>query len=125
MGGRVAAEVVAKGASVDALALFAYPLHPPGRPAQRRDATLSDIRPPMLFCSGTRDAFASTDELQELAARLPNASLHLLEHAEHGFKAPKASGRTQEAIWAEAVEALTEWLLTAGRLAYSFPHAGR
>ncbi|HET9476105.1 MAG TPA: alpha/beta family hydrolase, partial [Dehalococcoidia bacterium] len=34
MGGRIASQVVAQGVEVDALALFAYPLHPPGKPEQ-------------------------------------------------------------------------------------------
>ncbi len=39
MGGRIASWVVADGAGVEALALFAYPLHPPGhRPIRHRGA---------------------------------------------------------------------------------------
>lgn len=34
MGGRIASHVAAQGAAVDAVALFAYPLHPPGNPKQ-------------------------------------------------------------------------------------------
>ena len=63
MGGRIASQVVAQGVDVDALALFAYPLHPPGKPDQRRDAHLPDIDVPTLFCSGTgrlRDARGAT-----------------------------------------------------------------
>jgi predicted alpha/beta-hydrolase family hydrolase len=36
MGGRIASQVVAQGGEADALALFAYPLHPSGRPLQLR-----------------------------------------------------------------------------------------
>ena len=58
MGGRIASQVVAKGTIVDALALFAYPLRPPGR-AQVRDGHLPQIGIPTLFCSGTRDSFGT------------------------------------------------------------------
>ncbi len=34
MGGRIASHVAAQGAAVDAVALFAYPLYPPGNPNQ-------------------------------------------------------------------------------------------
>lgn len=110
MGGRIASHVVAQGVDVDALALFAYPLHAPGRPEQIRDVHLSALRVPTLFCSGTNDAFASPDELRSAAAKTARASTHLLEGADHGFKVPRASGRTRENVWAEAVTAMREWL---------------
>jgi predicted alpha/beta-hydrolase family hydrolase len=110
MGGRIASQVAAAGESVDALALFAYPLHPPNRPDQRRDSHLGQITVPALFCSGTRDGFAAPDELREAAALLPNAALHLLEGADHGFGVPKSTGRKKEDVWREACEALAEFL---------------
>jgi hypothetical protein len=116
MGGRIASQVVAQGVQVDALVLFAYPLHPPGRPEQIRDAHLPEIRVPTLFCSGTNDAFASADELRAAAAKVPHSAVHLMEAADHGFAAPKASGRTRQEVWDEAVTALLDWLL-------ELPHA--
>jgi predicted alpha/beta-hydrolase family hydrolase len=110
MGGRIASQVVAKGAGVDALALFAYPLHPPGRPDQVRDSHLVEITAPVLFCSGTNDAFASPDELRMAAAKTRRSTVHLLEAADHGFKAPKSSGRTQIEVWAEAIKVMLGWL---------------
>jgi predicted alpha/beta-hydrolase family hydrolase len=110
MGGRIASQVAATGAPVDALALFAYPLHPPGRPDQRRDSHLRAIIVPTLFCSGTRDAFASPEEIGEVAAITPDAAHHLLEGADHGFGVNKASGRTREDVWREAIEAMLKWL---------------
>jgi predicted alpha/beta-hydrolase family hydrolase len=112
MGGRIASHVAAQGTPVAALVLFAYPLHPPGKPEQRREAHLPDIAVPALFCSGTRDAFASPDDLREAAALVPKASVHLLEAADHGFATPKASGRTRQDVWDEAVSALLDWLRT-------------
>jgi predicted alpha/beta-hydrolase family hydrolase len=116
MGGRIASQVVAAGeavpavAAVNGLALFAYPLHPPGQPDKLRDKHLPRIDVPALFCSGTRDAFASPDELAAAASKVPNAKLHLLEGADHGFAVPKASGRTKEDVWDEAAWALLEWM---------------
>jgi predicted alpha/beta-hydrolase family hydrolase len=116
MGGRIGLQVVAKGARADALALFAYPLHPPGRPDNRRDAHLPDIRVATLFCSGTRDAFASPEELEAAANLVPRASVHMLDGADHGFTVTKSSGRTKDDVWREAVDAMWEWLkgLSAG-----------
>jgi predicted alpha/beta-hydrolase family hydrolase len=110
MGGRIGSHVVAQGTKAAALALFAYPLHPPGKPEQRRDAHLPDIAVPTLFCSGTRDAFASPEELREASTLVPNASVHALDGADHGFAVPKSSGRTLQDVWAEAVDALVAWL---------------
>jgi hypothetical protein len=112
MGGRIASQVVAQGVAVDALALFAYPLHSPGKPEQLRIEHLAAITAPVLFCSGTRDAFASPDELRAAAKGMRRAKVHLLEAADHGFAVPKASGRTREQVWAEAVSAMMTWLAT-------------
>ena len=111
MGGRIASQVMAAGEKADALALFAYPLHPPGRPEQARDEHLPSIKARVLFCSGTNDAFASPDELRAAAAKVRRAKVHLLEGADHGFSVPKSSGRTREDVWAEAVEVFAKWLL--------------
>ena len=110
MGGRIASQVVAKGATVDALALFAYPLHPPGDPSRRRDKHLPDIGVPTLFCTGTRDAFAQPDELSVAASKVQHSTLHLLEGADHGFGVLKSSGRTKEDVWEEATNVLEGWM---------------
>jgi predicted alpha/beta-hydrolase family hydrolase len=111
MGGRIASQVVAQGVAVDALALFAYPLHAPGKPDQVRDSHFTDIAMPVLFCSGSRDAFASPEELALASAKIPNSTVHIMEAADHGFNAPKSSGSSRADIWSEAVIALTHWLL--------------
>lgn len=112
MGGRIASQVVAQGVAVDALVLFAYPLHPPGKPERTRDQHLPGIGVPTFFCSGTRDAFASPEELRAAAAKVRRSPVHLLADADHGFAVPKTSGRTREDVWAEAVDALLDWLRT-------------
>ncbi len=114
MGGRIASHVVAQGVDVDALALLAYPLHPPGKPDQLRVEHLPRIKTPALFVSGTRDAFGSPQELRTAAKKVRGARLHLLESADHGFAVPKSSGRARDEVYAEAVEALVEWLARLG-----------
>lgn len=112
MGGRIASQVVADGEDVAALALFAYPLHPPGRPEQRRDAHLPRVAVPTLFCSGDRDTFATVDELRDAIVTMQDGRLRVLAGADHGFAALKSSGRTREDVWAEAVAALLEMMTT-------------
>ena len=106
----MASRVVAHGASVTALALFAYPLHPPGKPERVRDEHLPSIMVPTLFCSGTRDAFASPSELKQVASKVETSSVHLLDGADHGFAVLKSSGRSREDVWEEAASAFLEFL---------------
>ena len=110
MGGRIGSQVVASGIEADAVALFAYPLHPPGKPEKRRDAHLVDLAVPVLFCSGDRDAFGTTDELGELAKAMPNARHRILPGADHGFNVRKSDGRTREDVWEEASATFVDWL---------------
>lgn len=110
MGGRVASHVVAQGEPVDALVCFAYPLHPPGKPDQRREGHLASITVPTLVCSGTRDTFGTPDELQASIAQVPRAQLHLLDGADHGYNVLKSSGRARTHVWTEAAEAAALFL---------------
>ncbi len=114
MGGRIGSMVVAEDGTADAIALFAYPLHPPGKPEQLRVAHFTSIKVPSLFVSGTNDAFGSPDELRAATKHVKRSKVHLLEGADHGFAVRKSSGRTREDVWAEAVDAFAVWLATVG-----------
>ena len=78
-GGRMTSMVVAEGATrVDALTLFSYPLHPPGKPEKPRTEHLPRIEAPTVFTHGTSDPFGSIDELLAAAALIP-ASTEVVE----------------------------------------------
>ena len=78
-GGRMTSMAVADGtARVDALTLFSYPLHPPGRPEKPRTEHLPRIGAPTVFTHGTSDPFGSIDELRTAAALIP-ASTEVVE----------------------------------------------
>ena len=64
-GGRVCSMAVADGARAAGLVLLSYPLHPPERPERLRTEHFNRIGVPCLFVSGTRDPFATPDELSE------------------------------------------------------------
>ena len=65
-GGRQASLLAAeKPSRIAGLLLTSYPLHPPGRPDAPRTAHLPELRAPVLFVHGARDAFATLDELTE------------------------------------------------------------
>ena len=110
MGGRIASRIVAQGAQVAGLALFAYPLRQPSNPSQPRNAHFPDISVPTLFCSGTRDSFGTPEELQAAASNVPKATVELLDGADHGFAVLKSSGKTQEDVWSEAARFMVSWL---------------
>jgi predicted alpha/beta-hydrolase family hydrolase len=111
MGGRMASQLAAKGRDAAGLVFLGYPLHPPGRTEQLRDAHLPRIAAPMLFLQGTRDDFARWDLIEAVAARLgPKALLHRVEGADHSFRVLKKSGRTDADVRAELVSAITSWL---------------
>jgi predicted alpha/beta-hydrolase family hydrolase len=74
---------------VAGLLLLSYPLHPPRKPEQLRTQHLPSLRTPSVFVEGTRDPFASVEEM-EAAIKLIPAKTELLkvEGAGHdlGFK---------------------------------------
>lgn len=68
MGGRMASMAVAQGLDVAGLILVAYPLHPPGQWNEMRHDHFPDIGVPCLFVSGSRDSFATPEQLAESAS---------------------------------------------------------
>jgi predicted alpha/beta-hydrolase family hydrolase len=87
MGGRMCSMAVAEGQPAAGLVLISYPLHPPGRPEKRRDAHFPQLALPCLFLSGTRDAFASPDELTEAVAAIPGpVTLEWSAGGDHGLR---------------------------------------
>lgn len=67
-GGRLTSMAVAAGQNVDALTLFSYPLHPPGKPERLRTEHFGAITVPTVFTHGTSDPFGSIGELEQAAA---------------------------------------------------------
>ena len=91
MGGRMCSMAVADGLAAKALVLVSYPLHPPGRPEKLRTEHFGDLRLPCLFVSGTRDAFATPDELSAATAAIPGPGDHRLDR--EGRPRPAGQGR--------------------------------
>jgi predicted alpha/beta-hydrolase family hydrolase len=114
MGGRIASQVAAEGADKSesaAIVFLGYPLHPPGKPEQLRDAHLQDIRAPMLFVQGSRDAFGSPDELRAAIKRLHlPATLFVIEGGDHSLKVPKSLGVPQQQIYESTMDEIARWL---------------
>ena len=109
MGGRMASLIAdttrEQGAGVSGLACLGYPFHPAGKPERLRTEHLAGLKTPCLICQGTRDSLGKAEEVAgyDLA---PAIRLHWAEDGDHDLKPRKASGRTAEQNWTEAVEAL-------------------
>ena len=96
---------------VAGLAFLGFPLHPPGRPGDERGDHLKDVHIPMLFLQGTRDEFAELSLLEPLCRRLgKRTALHLIEGANHSFKVPARSRRTDADVRAELADTLAAWV---------------
>ncbi len=112
MGGRIASQVAAAGVGDFAgLVFLGYPLHPPGKPDRLRAAHLRDVKAPMLFVQGSRDAFGTPAELQPIISRLdPAADLFVIEGGDHSFKVPKSAGAKQQDVYRAIQDRIETWL---------------
>jgi predicted alpha/beta-hydrolase family hydrolase len=91
---------VADGLSAAALVLICYPLHPPGKPENLRVEHLPRLSVPCLFISGTRDPFATPDELRQWTATIPAPVTHeWIEGAGHELKGADARLASTVAGW--------------------------
>ena len=90
-GGRMTTQFLSKTALsfVKGIVLFGFPLHPAGEPATERAAHLYNIRHPMFFLQGTRDALAQQSLIEKVTSQLPLATLVQLQGADHSFKSGK------------------------------------
>ena len=115
MGGRIASQVAAAGlGDLAGLVFLGYPLHPPGRPDRLRAAHLGQVKAPMLFVQGSRDAFGTPDELQPIIKELgPSADLYVVEGGDHSFKLPKRLGARQQDIYGAIQDRIETWLRAA------------
>jgi len=112
MGGRIATHVAASGLgeSPRGIVLLGYPLHPPGRPQERRDAHLPDVRCPMLFVQGSRDTFGTPAELEPVLASLrAPATLHVVDGGDHSFKV-HGGGLRQAEVFLDVQRTIAKWL---------------
>ncbi|MEO8077513.1 MAG: alpha/beta family hydrolase [Acidobacteriota bacterium] len=111
MGGRISTHVASQGGvgALAGLVLLGYPLHPPGRPEQRRDAHLPAIAEPMLFVQGARDTFGRGDEIRALLPSLRHATLHEIGGGDHSFKVPGGKAK-QEPTFLGVMDTVAEWI---------------
>ena len=110
MGGRIGSLVAAQDGALG-VALLGYPLHPPGKPGQLRVEHFPKLTMPVLFVSGTRDAFGTPDELTQHAKSITGrVTFSWIDTGDHGFKPLKSSGLTPAVALAGAAEAVVDFV---------------
>lgn len=112
-GGRMTSQAQALSPlpGVAGLAFLGFPLHAAGTPSDERAAHLFDVRVPMLFVQGTRDALAEMSLMKPLVNKLgARATLHEVAGADHSFHVPAKSGRTDTTVRAAFLDAFVDWI---------------
>ncbi len=113
-GGRMTSRAHAAQPLVDlaGIAFLGFPLHPPEKPGIERAEHLAQATGPLLFLQGTRDDLADLALLKPVVKELgPRATLHVVEHADHGFDVLVRSGRTHPQVMAELGEAIAAFMI--------------
>jgi len=109
MGGRMGTILVAEAYPAAGLVLYAYPLHPPGKPERLRVSQFADIDVPMLFFQGTKDTLSRMELFEEQISPLANVQVEILEGAGHGYR---GGGWNVETITERYVKGTLDWIGT-------------
>jgi predicted alpha/beta-hydrolase family hydrolase len=88
---------------VSALVCLGYPLCGGGDPAKLRDKVLRELRAPILFVQGTRDALCPLDLLESVRREMSAVNeLHVVEGGDHSLAVSKTqlktTGQTQRDV---------------------------
>ena len=112
MGGRMASLIAAEpghAAHVRGLLCLGYPFYGAGRKDKPRIDHLMEIKLPTLICQGTRDPMGDHAAISKL--HFPrNLHIHWAEDGNHDLCPRKASGRTPDENWREALDAAMAFL---------------
>jgi uncharacterized protein len=96
------------------IVLVGFPLHPSGKRGTERAEHLARVTVPMLFLSGTRDKLAELDLLEPVTQGLgKQATLHLVDTADHGFKPLKRTRTQEETVFEEMARVTKAWMQKA------------
>jgi predicted alpha/beta-hydrolase family hydrolase len=98
--------------NVRGLVFFGFPLHAAGKPGIERADHLKQVKLPMLFLSGSRDALAEMPLLKEMTTGLKKtATLAVFDDADHSFHVPARTGRKDPEVLAEILDTARDWML--------------
>jgi uncharacterized protein len=105
-GGRMSSQYLSANhdETISGIIFYGFPLHQPGNPSVERADHLKQVKLPMLFLQGTRDALATWDMIEAVCKSLKKTKLVKLDGADHSFKAGKRD------TMKELVDATKEWI---------------
>lgn len=110
LGGRIATHLAAKGCDAHGLVVLGFPLHPPRAPEKQRSEHFPAIVQPGLFLHGTRDEFATPDEMRAALTRYAGRStLSIVEGGNHSFELPAARRVALPEVLADLAGRIAEW----------------
>jgi len=114
MGGRIGCHVSLEE-PVTALVCLSYPLCGGGDPRKLRDKVLRELRTPILFVQGTRDALCPLELLEDVRREMTAKNfLHVVEGGDHslivGKRVLQASHETQEDVDQRGLGAIAEFI---------------
>lgn len=113
MGGRTASMLAAEAFQADGLLLLAYPLHPPGQQDKLRVEHLPSITMPVLCFNGTRDTFCEPSLMENALKKVKTRwTMRWVEGADHGFKVPKKTGKSEADVMKEIAADTSDWIET-------------
>jgi len=113
LGGRMTSLAASEGRldSVRGLVFFGFPLHPPNQPGLKRAEHLREVKLPMLFLQGTRDALADLKLLRPILDKVgTQATLRVFEGADHSLHVLKSSGKTDKEVLKELAQSASDWM---------------
>jgi predicted alpha/beta-hydrolase family hydrolase len=99
------------------LVCFGYPLRGMGKAGKLRDQVLRDLKTPILFIQGTRDALCPLDALANVRKAMTAPSeLFVVNGGDHSLSVTKTQlareGRTQADVDADILSAVREFVAT-------------
>ena len=112
-GGRMTSQAQAAGPlpGVRGLIFLGFPLHAAGKPSDERAKHLFEVKVPMLFLQGSRDALADLSLLEPVVRKLGSrATLEVLEDADHSFHVPVRTGRKDAEVMADLLDRMARWI---------------
>jgi hypothetical protein len=97
--------------NIRGIILLGFPLHPANKPSVDRAQHLFDVRVPMLFLQGNRDALADPALMKQVADAIGRiATLETFLDADHSFHVPARTGRTDEQVRTRILDVIADWI---------------
>lgn len=112
MGGRIGCHVSLEE-KANGLICLGYPLCAMGDRSKLRDQVLLDLRTPILFVQGTRDALCPLDLLEGVRSKMTTSNfLHVVEGGDHSLQLRKKdlTGETQDEVDQRIANAIRDFV---------------